>query len=74
MCGLKSEWQVMCGREDGAHIAKKIGPLAGTVFELDALTFQPELELVVFVAKGINSKVMRHWEASLLSNLFIECY
>ncbi len=62
----------MCGRKDGAHNAKKIGPLAGTVFKLDALTFQPVPELVVFGQKGIKSKIMRHWEASLLSNLFIE--
>ena len=52
MCVLKSEWQVMCGLEDGAQDAKKIGPLAGTVFKLDALTFQPELELMSFRAKA----------------------
>ena len=32
VCVLLSEWPVMCGRKDGAHNAKEIGPLAGTVF------------------------------------------
>jgi hypothetical protein len=64
----------MSEREDGVHNAKKIGPLAGTVFKLAALPFQFELLHVAFRAKGQRSKVMRHWEASLLSNLFIECY
>ena len=52
MCVLKSEWQVMCGLEDGAHNAKNVGPLAGTVFKQDAFTFQSELELMSFRAKA----------------------
>jgi hypothetical protein len=38
VCGLKSEWPVMCGREDGAHNATEIGPLAGTVFDIEVVS------------------------------------
>ncbi len=53
---LKSEWPEIYEREGGVHNAKKIGPLAGTVFKLDALTFQPELDLMAFRAKALRSK------------------